>query len=182
MKEICYGAPNLYFMFMAIGVQKLKQVGQLMYIIPRSWTSDAYFTKFRRWLFTRAVIDRIHLFGSRDKVFDGESVLQETMIIKIRKTIKKPEKMVMSFSETSDFSDVTSISVDYNTVVAKNSYVYLVTNKQEIECLGSLKNLGNTLVSDGLPMKTDIIVDFRTRDVLRNNGNEPSLCPTNIPL
>lgn len=177
MKEICYGAPNLYFMFMAMGVQKLKQNGQLVYIIPRSWTSGAYFTKFRRWLFTRAVIDRIHLFGSRDKVFDGESVLQETMIIKIRKTIKKPEKIVMSFSETSDFSDVTSISVDYNTVVAKNSYVYLVTNKQEIECLGSLKDLGNTLVSDGLPMKTGIIVDFRTRDVLRNNGNEPNTYP-----
>lgn len=70
-----------------------------------------------------------------------------------------------------------SISVDYNTVVAKNSYVYLVTNKQEIECLGSLKNLGNTLVSDGLPMKTGIIVDFRTRDVLRNNGNEPNTYP-----
>lgn len=137
MKEICYGAPNLYFLFMAMSVQKLKQGGQLVYIIPRSWTSGAYFSKFRRWLFARTVIEHIHLFGSRNKVFDGESVLQETMIIKIRKTKKKTESIVMSFSETSDFSDVTSIDVDYNTIVSDNSYVYLVTNKQEIDCLDS---------------------------------------------
>lgn len=177
MKEICYGAPNLYFLFMAMSVQKLKQNGQLVYIIPRSWTSGAYFEKFRKWLFTRTVVEHIHLFGSRDKVFNGESVLQETMIIKIRKTNKKPSSIKMTSSETSDFSKVTSINVDYNTVVAKNSYVYLVTNEEEIECLDSLKTFDNTLVSDGLRMKTGLIVDFRTRDVLRNDADEPNTYP-----
>lgn len=177
MKEICYGAPNLYFLFMAMSVQKLKQDGQLVYIIPRSWTSGAYFEKFRKWLFARAVIEHIHLFGSRDKVFNGESVLQETMIIKIRKTSKKPHAVRITFSETSDFLNVTSINVNYDTVVAKNGYVYLVTNEDEIECLDSLRNLDNTLVSDGLRMKTGLIVDFRTRDVLRNNADEPNTYP-----
>ena len=82
MKEICYGAPNLYFLFMAMGVQKLKQDGQLVYIIPRSWTSGAYFEKFRKWLFARTVIEHIHLFGRRDTVFIGASVLHVTMILK----------------------------------------------------------------------------------------------------
>lgn len=177
MKEVCYGAPNLYFLFMAMGVQKLKQDGQLVYIIPRSWTSGAYFTKFRRWLFTRIIIERIHLFGSRDNVFGSESVLQETMVIKVRKTTAKAKKIQMTFSETSDFSEVSSIDVDYNTIVAPNSYIYLVTSKQEINCLASLKNFGCTLASDGLPMKTGIIVDFRTRDVLRNNADEPNTYP-----
>lgn len=177
MKEICYGAPNLYFLFMAMSVQKLKQNGQLVYIIPRSWTSGAYFEKFRKWLFARTVVEHIHLFGSRDKVFNGESVLQETMIIKIRKTNKKPSSIKMTSSETSDFSKVTSINVDYNTVVAKNSYVYLVTNEEEIECLDSLKTFDNTLVSDGLRMKTGLIVDFRTRDVLRNDADKPNTYP-----
>lgn len=177
MKEICYGAPNLYFLFMAMGIQKLKPEGQLVYIIPRSWTSGNYFEKFRKWLFSRTVIEHIHLFGSRDKVFNGESVLQETMIIKVRKTRKKPCTIKMTFSETSDFSKLSSINVNYNTIVAKNSYVYLVTNENEIECLDSLKTLNNTLVSDGLRMKTGLIVDFRTRDVLRNDGEEPNTYP-----
>lgn len=177
MKEICYGAPNLYFLFMAMGVQKLKADGQLVYIIPRSWTSGAYFEKFRKWLFAHTVIEHIHLFGSRDKVFNGESVLQETMIIKVHKTNRKPSTIKMTFSETSDFSEVTSINVNYNTIVARNSYVYLVTNEKEIECLDSLKTLDNTLVSDGLRMKTGLIVDFRTQEVLRNDDDEPNTYP-----
>lgn len=177
MKEICYGAPNLYFLFMAMSIQKLKADGQLVYIIPRSWTSGAYFEKFRKWLFARVVIQQIHLFGSRDKVFDGESVLQETMIIKVRKSTIKPETIKITSSETSDFSQLSTINVNYSTIVARNSYVFLVTNDQEINCLNVLKGMGSTLPSDGLPMKTGIVVDFRTQEVLRNDASEPNTFP-----
>lgn len=177
MKEICYGAPNLYFLFMAMSIQQLKEGGQLVYIIPRSWTSGAYFELFRKWLFARTVIEHIHLFGSRDKVFNGESVLQETMIIKIKKSTEKPRAIKITFSETSDFAETSSISVPYDIIVAKNSYVYLVTNKNEIECLDSLKVLDNTLVTDGLRMKTGLVVDFRTQEVLRNDADAPNTYP-----
>ena len=177
MKEVCYGAPNLYFLFMAMSVQQLKDDGQLVYIIPRSWTSGAYFECFRKWLFARTVIEHIHLFGSRDKVFNGESVLQETMIIKVRKTRQKPEDIKMTFSETSDFTNISAIAVPYDTVVAKNSYVYLVTNQKEIECLNSLKSLHSTLVTDGWKMKTGLVVDFRTREALRNDACAPNTYP-----
>ncbi|MDU6959533.1 MAG: rRNA adenine N-6-methyltransferase family protein, partial [Veillonella dispar] len=39
MPDICYGAPNLYFLFIAMGVFNLFQKGELVYIVPRSWTS-----------------------------------------------------------------------------------------------------------------------------------------------
>lgn len=38
MPEVCYGAPNLYFLFWAMGVHNLKKEQELVYIIPRSWT------------------------------------------------------------------------------------------------------------------------------------------------
>ena len=177
MKEVCHGAPNLYFLFMAMSIQQLKEEGQLVYIIPRSWTSGAYFERFRKWLFARTVIEHIHLFGSRDKVFNGESVLQETMIIKIRKTKQRPRSIKMTFSETSDFNNISSISVPYDTIVSNNNYVYLVTNKKEIRCLDSLKTLDHTLVADGLRMKTGLVVDFRTREVLRNEPDSPNTYP-----
>ena len=59
-----------------MGIYNLKQNQELVYIVPRSWTSGAYFKKFREYLFNNCVITDIHLFESRDKVFDGESVLQ----------------------------------------------------------------------------------------------------------
>ncbi len=42
MPEICYGTPNLYFLFAAMGLFNLKDNGEMVYIIPRSWTSGAY--------------------------------------------------------------------------------------------------------------------------------------------
>ena len=124
MPEVCYGAPNLYFLFWAMGIKNLKKGEEMVYIIPRSWTSGAYFERFRKFLFQHCVIINIHIFGSRDKVFDGESVLQETIIIKIRKTNEKPRFVKMSSSETSDFEGIRSYDVDYNTIVAPNQFVF----------------------------------------------------------
>lgn len=171
MKEVCYGAPNLYFLFWSMGIHNLKEDGELVYIIPRSWTSGAYFERFRKYMLSHCVITDIHIFGSRDKVFDGEAVLQETMIIKVRKNSVNSSMIRISSSSTSDFSDLKNLDVDYDTIVGSNGYVYLVTNEQESKILSKLGKLPFTLISDNLRMKTGIIVDFRTREVLKN---EPS--------
>lgn len=171
MKEVCYGAPNLYFLFWSMGIHNLKEDGELVYIIPRSWTSGAYFGRFRKYMLSHCVITDIHIFGSRDKVFDGEAVLQETMIIKVRKNSVSSSMIRISSSSTSDFSDLKYLDVDYDTIVGSNGYVYLVTNEQESKILSKLGKLPFTLISDNLRMKTGIIVDFRTREVLKN---EPS--------
>ena len=55
------------------------KMGEMVYIIPRSWTSGAYFKRFREYFLTEGKLEHIHLFVSRNKVFDKESVLQETI-------------------------------------------------------------------------------------------------------
>lgn len=178
MSEVCHGAPNLYFLFLAMGIHNLKAEQELVYIIPRSWTSGAYFERFRNYLFNHCVITNIHIFGSRDKVFDGESVLQETMILKLRKTRERPVFVEMSSSDSSDFSNLRYYNVDYNTVVAPNKFVFLVTSAEEADVLSRVNSQKNTLMSDELKMRTGIIVDFRTKDVLRDsneNGSYPLL-------
>ena len=165
--EVCYGAPNLYFLFWAMAIHNLKPGGEIVYIIPRSWTSGAYFAKFREYLFSQCVITHLHLFASRDKVFDGESVLQETIIVKVKKTTIRPDKVCITSSSTSDFSDVSKFDAPYNVVVSNQQYVFLVTDEEESVALDKLSHLDETLPSISLPMKTGIIVDFRTREVLR---------------
>jgi len=177
MHQVCYGAPNLYFLFWAMGIHNLKKDGELVYIVPRSWTSGAYFEKFRSYLFNNCSITDVHLFMSRDKVFDGESVLQETMIIKIIKSTVKPEKIRITSSTTSDFHKIDTVSVDYNIVVSPQNYVYLVTSEEEIKTLNEVNRQPETLISDNLPMKTGIIVDFRTWDLLRNNKEDDNTYP-----
>lgn len=168
MSKICHGAPNLYFLFWAMGIHNLKQGQELVYIVPRSWTSGAYFKLFRQYLFKHCVITDIHLFGSRDKVFDGESVLQETIIIKIKKTTEKPIYVNVTTSLTSDFESITHFNAPYETVVASNQFVYLVTNEKDARILNQINHFSKTLPDLNLQMKTGIIVDFRTKEVLRN--------------
>lgn len=177
LPEVCYGAPNLYFLFAAMGVKNLKDDAEMVYIIPRSWTSGAYFEKFRKFLFSHACIEYIHLFESRNKVFDKESVLQETMIVKFKKSVKCPSHITISTSATNkDFSNLHKLVVPYHVVVSDNHYyVHLVTDEEEVKSLQSINNFKNTLIDLGLKMKTGLVVDFRSRELLRDTGDAETI-------
>lgn len=170
MPQVCHGSPNLYFLFFAMGVYNLKEQGELVYIIPRSWTSGEYFKKFREYLLKHTIISEIHLFKSRDKVFKQDAILQETMIIKVKKTQQKPKHIKVTSSSTSDYTDIQTYLVPYETIVSKNSYVYLITNSQEAEVLNKFSKLKHTLPELELKMKTGLIVDYRTKEVLFNEA------------
>lgn len=172
MSRVCYGAPNLYFLFWAMGIFNLKQEGELVYIVPRSWTSGAYFEHFRSYLFEHCIIENMHLFVSRDKVFNQESVLQETMIVKVKKTTKAPSTITITSSSTAEYFDLQMYQAPYSTVVASNQYIYLVTSEQDAEVLQRINKLPNTLPSVDLRMKTGIVVDFRAQELLRNEMQE----------
>ena len=177
MPEVCYGTPNLYFIFAAMGLFNLDTNGEMVYIIPRSWTSGAYFKRFRQYFLTEGKLEHIHLFVSRNKVFDIEDVLQETIIIKVKKTNETPEKVTISSSQSNnDFDNLTSLTVPYSLVVSGSDYyVYLVTNEKEVSVLERLHKFDKTLPDIGLKMKTGLTVDFRNREILRDDVEEGAI-------
>lgn len=177
MSSICYGAPNLYFIFAAMGLFNLKSDGEMVYIIPRSWTSGAYFKRFREYFLSEGKLVHIHLFGSRNKVFDKENVLQETIIVKVQKTNRKPDIVTITSSNSNkDFSACQMLVVPYDLVVSgDNLYVYLVTNEEEVSVLDKLHKWNKTLPELGLRMKTGLTVDFRNKDVLRDEEEEGAI-------
>lgn len=173
MPSICYGAPNLYFLFTAMGLFNLDSQGEMVYIIPRSWTSGAYFKHFRNYLLQEGSLKQIHLFVSRDKVFEKESVLQETIIVKLDKQRKKDTVRMTCSKSNSDFDNISEISVPYeNVVFGSENYVYLVTSEDELKALQLLGKWRNTLPSIGLKMRTGLVVDFRSREYLRNEPGD----------
>ena len=177
MPDVCYGAPNLYFLFAAMSMFNLKAGGEMVYIIPRSWTSGAYFKQFRKRFFEEGALEHIHLFVSRDKVFEKESVLQETIIIKAKKTQSKPNKITITTTQSNaDFSNRTVFEAPYSTVVnGDESYVYLVTNTEEVQTLNELNRWTDTLPDIGLKMKTGLTVDFRNREALRDSAEDDAV-------
>lgn len=184
MEKVISGAPNLYFLFMALAIFNLKKNGELVFIIPRSWTSGAYFKKFREYCFSEGIIENIHLFVSRKDVFKGEKILQETMIIRFVKKEDKPISINITSSESTNFVDVKKISAPYNVIVhGENSYIFLPTDEFQIRVLKDVDSFNYILPSLGLKAKTGVTVDFKNKLLLRTTPEEgtiPLLYSSNI--
>lgn len=174
MPSVVHGAPNLYFLFASISLWELQDNAEMVYIIPRSWTSGEYFKAFRFYFLNEGKLKHIHLFVSRDKVFSQESVLQETIIIKVQKTTVIPETVTITSSKTNnDFENVSTISIPYTAAVSdKNMYVYLPTSEDDVHTIQCINKYTNTLPDEGLRMKTGIVVDFRQQNELRKEPGE----------
>ena len=77
-----YGHPNLYGVFIHLGLHLLKPGGTLGYIVPKSFSSGLYFKNLRQLLVTRADLQELLTLQERQGTFDG--VLQETLILLAR--------------------------------------------------------------------------------------------------
>lgn len=174
MPEICHGTPNVYFLFAAMSLFNLREGGEMVYIIPRSWTSGAYFSRFRNYLLHHGKLTDIHVFANRKKIFDKENILQETIIIKIQKTQNVPTSVkITSSADSASLEKISELNVPYSTVVSgKEYYVHLVTSKEEADALRKVNAFTQSLPSIGLKMKTGLTVDFRNRELLRNYCGE----------
>lgn len=170
MPEVVHGAPNLYFLFAAMSLFNLKKEREMVYIIPRSWTSGAYFKAFRNYFLREGKIQQIHLFVSRDKVFTAEQVLQETIIIKMKKTKTVPDNVIITSSQSNrDFNDVSALKVPYDSVVTGDDlYVFLPISPEEVAAVKKINTFSSTFPDIGLRMRTGIVVDFRQWEDLRS--------------
>ena len=163
MTAVCYGAPNLYFLFMAMSIFNLTDQGEMVYIIPRSWTSGQYFRTFREYLFENGSLTNVHLFQSRSKVFDTESVLQETIVIRyVKDKITDNHIRFSSSFQNGDISSRQYLDLPQDeVVVGKDKYLLIINTPEERKAVGLIRSQSETLKSLGLQMKTGLLIGFR---------------------
>lgn len=180
MQDVIYGQPNLYFLFMAKSVELLKTDGEMIFIVPRSWTSGTYFKKFREKFLENTRLTNIHLFVSRDKVFNKENVLQETMILRAVKTKEKQNDIQITQSNSNDdFDKIVKYDIEYDICVESENerYVYLPINDDDIKVLETVNEFGTKLKDIGLKLKTGLTVDFRNEKYMEKYATNE-----NVPL
>lgn len=180
MKDVVYGQPNMYFLFMEMAERLLENDGEMIFIVPRSWTSGVYFKKFRKIFLANVKLTNIHLFVSRDKVFSKENVLQETMILRAVKTKKEQKNVIITQSfSNADFNKINTYKIDYDTCIERDNerYVYLPTDEDDIKVLKTINNFSTKLQDIGLKLKTGLTVDFRNEDSIEKNSSN-----NNVPL
>lgn len=156
MKAYVYGQPNLYGLFMAKAVELLRDNGQYIFITPRSWTSGKYFTKVRSFLQKELNIKEIDLFSSRDEVFQGEKVLQETMILYGEKGQIQNEKIKINILKDGTLDTGNSFWAAADQIKFKGSeqYLLLPENENDLKIIDIMSDMTDSFESSGYHFKT----------------------------
>lgn len=85
-----YGHPNLYGLFLQVGVELLADDGRLSFITPKSFVSGLYFKNLRRFLAERLDLARFDTFDRRRGLFAG--VLQDVVVLSGERRLSRPQR------------------------------------------------------------------------------------------
>lgn len=184
LREVGIEAGNLYSAFVALALRDMKDKGQLVAIIPRSFCNGPYFRPFREYLLSHAALTHIHLFESRTHAFREDGVLQENIIIRLVRG-EVQGSVTVSTSSTSDFTDLESRVFPFEKVVHpgdQDQFIHVPTLQsaapanEKRESRGSLEDLD-------LSVATGPVVGFRLREHLReqlDEGSVPLVYPVHL--
>lgn len=159
---------NLYSGFIALAILLLKDGGELVAIIPRSFCSGLYYRPFRKFLLQKAAIRQIHIFDSRKKAFKDDGVLQENIIIHLVKNASQGEIKISS-STDDEFVDFRELTLPFERIVSETDsekFIHIPTDQHDHE-INSSKNFIYSLSDIGIEVSTGPVVDFRVKDFLQ---------------
>jgi len=187
---------NLYSGFMALALDLLKEGGELVAIIPRSFCNGPYYKAFREKILNDSSIQRIHVFDSRTDAFSDDGVLQENIIIHLIKG-KKQGKVLVSSSPDAQFYESEEDGriqhdqqllrdLDFDRIVQledEEKFIYIAPTEKDQLIFDKMKNFKTRLKDLELEVSTGPVVDFRLKkDLLENieEGAVPLLYPIHL--
>jgi adenine-specific DNA-methyltransferase len=160
---------NMYTGFLALAVMLLEDGGELVAITPRSFCNGPYFLPFRKLFLEQMTLKHIHVFEARNKAFSGDDVLQENVIFRAVKGADK-SRVTISVSSDSEFSDYTAREVDYAQVVCPRDpelFIHMASSTEDDRTAERIKIFHHSLEDLGVTVSTGPVVDFRLKDLLR---------------
>jgi adenine-specific DNA-methyltransferase len=172
-----YGHPNLYGLFLQVGVELLADGGRLAFINPKSFVSGLYFRNLRRFLKREVDLQRFDCFEKRTGLFDG--VLQEVVIltaekrsdrselVELREFTGTPSKPPARQSRVPRESVLLSEKLDHAFFIHPNPVCHLVLAKMLADA-SQLNELGIEAV-------TGTIVWNRLKPHVRNEPSQDAL-------
>lgn len=187
---------NLYAGFVAMAIQQLLPGGELVAIIPRSFCNGPYYLPFRQLILKQTAITRIHIFDSRTNAFSGDDVLQENIIVHLKKGADQGDVTITS-SPSADFhrdeesksltaTDMTTRLVPFDSIIRpgdEQSFFHVAANNRDQAVIEKLSPFSSTLDDIGVQVSTGPVVGFRLRDDLRaemEDGAVPLLYPAHL--
>lgn len=184
-KSIINGQPNIYSIFLALATQLLKSNGEMIFIVPRSFSSGRYFNLFRDYFFKEVELNYIHLFDSRKDTFSRDNVLQETLILKASKRREAKTDTKMIVSTCSGLHDIWQskqkvyLQKDLIDLKSKEKIIHLPINRKDEAIIELFKSWTGSLNKYNIQISTGPVVAYRTREYITetHGGSDVSLAP-----
>jgi len=175
-------APNIYARFMEISGQLLPEGGQLVFIVPRSYTSGFYFRRFRRRFHSSMTLNAMYLFDSRREAFRRDGVLQENLIIGcVKGQAVRPGGVQITVShDLDDLGESPPLLAPLSRIVDpsdENAWVLAPETEDDLALLETIEMLPERLSGLGLAISTGPVVPFRAREYLTDLGSERRSIP-----
>jgi adenine-specific DNA-methyltransferase len=168
---IINGQPNIYSLFLAVSSRMLNDRGEMIFIVPRSFTSGRYFNLFRDYFFRHVRINFVHLFDSRKDAFAKDNVLQETLILRaVKKNDDESEITVSTCKGLHDIEQSRQKSylqkelIDYR---SKEKIIHLPTNNKDELIIDLFKSWNGCLNKYDIQISTGPVVAYRTEEYIR---------------
>ena len=165
---------NLYTAFLALTILLMKEKGQIVAIIPRSFCNGLYYKPFRELMLKHCSIENIHVFESRMTTFKDDDVLQENIIIKLVKG-KQSSHTKVSSSYDHLFDNVDELTFPFERIVKPNDkerFIHIPSDQFDVEDNPLFKE---TLSNLGLQVSTGPVVDFRIKKYLLDTPTDSSV-------
>ena len=180
LSDLYKGDPNIYASFMAMAIACLETNGQMVAIVPRSFSNGLYFKGFRKFLFSASSLDVIHIFNARDKIFKDLGVLQENIICKFTKTRQKDNVEIRSSNCSLDMniSDLNIYPTDLVLDLSNNEGIIRIPDsKRAANLMFAAETLGSTFHDSGYFISTGPVVEFRTKQFVTENEEVSNAVP-----
>jgi adenine-specific DNA-methyltransferase len=173
LRKVGIETVNLYAAFVALSVLMLKEKGELVAIIPRSFCNGPYFKPFREFLLEKTAFKQIHIFASRNKTFKDDHVLQENIIIHLEKGTLQGQVKI-STSGGDGFSDYRAFLVPFDRIVSgmdAEKFIHIPAKEENIYTK-AFERFSSSLSDLDIEVSTGPVVDFRVKTFLRQMPEE----------
>jgi modification methylase bsuBI len=166
LRKVGIETVNLYSAFLALSILLMKEHGEIVAIIPRSFCNGMYYKEFRKLLLKNCAIEHIHIFEKRNKAFQDYGVLQENIIIKLSKGTNQGDVRI-SYSNDHTFSDYQVKKFKFHDIVKptdKEIFIHIPKEQSQFE---NNKIFSIPLSDLEINVSTGPVVDFRVKEYLQ---------------
>jgi len=164
--DLFKGNPNIYASFMAVVSSCLVSGGQMVAIVPRSFTNGLYFKSFRGYLQSQMSLERVHIFRSRKRLFKNMGVLQENIICKFVKSRQQPTIEIWSSTCSEDLSESEVARYPQKLIIDgsnQHNIIRIPESAGDGRILRLVEDWPSSFEENNYTISTGPVVEFRTR-------------------